>query len=81
VHLVRDAYGLYVVAGGTGLGHDFLEGQLGIVPPHLWVLFGPSGLHGLDGSLVFRIKCGGSHRAIVDVDERGFHGAGADVKA
>ena len=56
VHLVGNTDGLDVVCRSTGIGHDFLQRKLGIVPPHLGVLLSPASLDGHDGSFFLGIK-------------------------
>ncbi len=57
VHLIRDTDGKDILTLGTCLRHDFAKRQLGVVPPHLWILLCPSCLHRRDGCLMIRIEC------------------------
>ena len=56
MHLVRNAYGLDVVALDLGHVHHLFQTQFGIVPPHLRVLLCPAGFDGQDRGLFFGIK-------------------------
>ena len=68
VHLVGDADGLHLLAGGTSLGHDLAQRLLQILPPVFGVLLCPSGLDSLDGGFTFRIERRGGTLSALHVD-------------
>ena len=81
VHLIWNTYSKDVFSLGTSLCHNSLKRQLGIVPPHLWVLLCPPCLDSHDRCLMVRIKSWCGNFATVNICKRCFHRTGAYVKA
>ena len=70
VHLIRDTDSEDVLTLGTAFSHDFLQRQLGIIPPHLWVLLSPSSLHRHDRRFMIWIKRRCYNFTVVNIGKR-----------
>ena len=57
MHLIRNTDGLDLLSRGSSLNHDFLQTQLGIVPPHLGILLSPTSLDGRNRRFFLREEC------------------------
>ncbi len=73
VHLVADAYSLYVGSAYARCGKDCGGGFLEIVPPVGRILFGPAGTQSLDGGFGFWKKIGSHTASGGRVHYRSFH--------
>ena len=80
VHLVADADGGYLVALHAAVGHNLLERLLGVLPPRVGLLLGPSGLDGHDGGLLLGEEGACYTLAAFGVDQRCLDRRTADIK-
>ena len=81
VHLIRDTDSEDILTLGTAFCHDFLQRQLGIIPPHLWILLSPSSLHRHDRRLMVWIKRRRYNFTIVYIGKRCLYRTGTYIKA
>ena len=73
VHLVRDSDRLYIRSLNTGSCDSTLYRYLQIFPPVVGLLFRPTGFHGLDRSLFFRIKISPDRQPCIYIYNRSLH--------